>query len=1292
MTTVTPTKQLPKSYTPADAEPEVRRRWEASAIFHVEPRPGAKPYCILIPPPNVTAALHLGHALNNTLQDVLIRVHRMKGFNTLWMPGTDHAGIATQTVVDKRLQSAGEPALKDFKQMEARGENGREKFIAKVSEWKDEYEARITEQLKRIGASCDWDRQRFTMDDMCAKAVREAFFRLFKDGLIYRGKRLVNWDPVTQTALADDEVEMKEVDGKFWYLRYPLVHPPSNPDDPFDCQEVTWSELAARGYPVPEDAEHGDDKNAWVTVATTRPETYLGDTAVAVNPKDPRAVPLDGLMVQLPIVGRVIPIITDEYVVMPADESNDPKAQYATGFLKVTPAHDPNDWEIGQRHDLQQINVMAPDASISDEHGWDRKDRNEGGHVFVGLSREEARKKVVREFEARGLLEAVKPHRHAVGHSYRSHVPIEPYLSDQWYVKVTDDRLAGEALRALNDDQYEGEKPKREAASGEDENQNKSGTGVSPVPVTDKLQIRKRNLPHWELGGSTYFITFRLREGELSADERQIVLDACLYWHEKKMTVHLITIMPDHAHLLVTPLPLDEQSDQWHSLTEILHSIKSYSAHEIQKLRDKKGPLWQDESFDRIVRDEEEFLEKWNYMIENPLRAGIVNRVEDYQFTVQPHGTGETPVPPFKGREGDGELTFYPARYAKMYQSWHAPGSLRDWCISRQLWWGHRIPVWHKRVTLTENNWSNELLPWGWDSFVKGNWRNEGVYATVVCVNDGTILDPKNAPLMPVVPETEGEYDIFVCLTDEAHWKPILEESGFTQDPDVLDTWFSSGLWPLSTMGWPTPEQYPDTQGLLDTFNPTSVLCTGRDIITLWVSRMVMFNRYFNAGKVPFHHVYINPMIQDGHGQRMSKSLGNGVDPLDIVHSHGADAMRFSLTQIATSTQDVRLPVDLICEHCGETFHPKETQSPAGYRVAAPKQQCPSCKKHMISPYGYASGLAQPTDDAPLARNTSSKFDIGRNFCNKLWNATRFALSNLTETDAAHVPDASSHELSLADKWMLTRLSKTLEEIEGALREYQFSAYAQAMYDFVWRDFCDWYLESIKPTVKERPAQQQVLLTVLNSILRMLHPICPFVTETLWPNVRHAGHAGLDGVELTDHELLAGAGWPRVDASVRDLEAEATYERVQNLVSAIRQVRAENNVPPKRKIDLSIKPELQPLVEQADGVVEALAGLESIRDATAGEVESGAVPIPFEGDEVLLGGVRDAVDVDAERKRLEKIITEKKKAITGYRNRLSNENYVNKAPEHVVEETRQRLEEAENDLAAARQALEALQG
>ncbi|MEO0515371.1 MAG: class I tRNA ligase family protein, partial [Planctomycetota bacterium] len=433
---------LPPKYIPADVEPAITQTWDAAHAYHAEATDGGDPFAICIPPPNVTAALHLGHALNNTLQDVLVRHARMTGKNAVWLPGTDHAGIATQSVVDKRLQATGQKALKDYKLQEATSGGGREAFIAKVTDWKDEYEARITQQLKDMGCSCDWQRQAFTMDEPRANAVREAFFQLFKDGLIYRGKRLVNWDPVTQTALADDEVEMEEIDGHFYYMKYPIVKPGDG----------------IAGTPT-------DQPDAWVetgeyaTVATTRPETMLGDTAVAVNENDAPRAKFIGQFVKLPIVGRIIPIIADDYVVIPDQDSDDSKARMASGFLKVTPAHDPNDYDIGQRHTPQPlpiINVMAPDASISITHGWpaeENPEQNETLKPFVGLSREDARKAIVRWFKENDLLHEMKPYRHAVGHSYRSHVPVEPYYSDQWYLKVTDDKLKGAALRAMDESQ-----------------------------------------------------------------------------------------------------------------------------------------------------------------------------------------------------------------------------------------------------------------------------------------------------------------------------------------------------------------------------------------------------------------------------------------------------------------------------------------------------------------------------------------------------------------------------------------------------------------------------------------------------------------------------------------------------------------------------------------------------------------------------------------------------------------------------------------------------------------------
>ncbi len=1043
---------LPKSYSPREAESDALAAWSVHGDFHGVPEEGARHYGVLIPPPNVTAALHLGHAFNNTLQDVLVRQHRMRGFETLWMPGTDHAGIATQTVVEKRL----------LRQGKRRTDFTREGFVEQVQAWKDEYEATILDQLRVMGASCDFERTRFTMDPVCAEAVREAFFQLFRDGLIYRGKRLVNWDPATQTALADDEVEMKTVAGHMWYLKYPL--------------------------------EDGDGD---VVVATTRPETMLGDTAVAINPRDPRAATLRGRSVRLPITGRVIPIVEDDYVVLPAetakdlglgeDAINDPKAALATGFLKVTPAHDPNDWEIGLRHDLEAINVMAPDGSISDRHGWE--DVSNEARSFVGLDREEARRAIVQWFEDHDALVEVRPNEHAVGHSYRSHVPIEPYLSDQWYVRVTDDRLAGTALRALDDEQ---------------------------------------------------------------------------------------------------------------------------------------------------------------------------------RSTAAPEGPA---------LEGDGDLRFHPDRYAKTFRIWHE--NIRDWCISRQLWWGHRIPVWSRVVDAIEGV---EVLDAEMVE-VQSAWTAQGAAHRARRLSDGTIEESVCLPRTSLI------------SSGEASMVDGLEAAGFVQDPDVLDTWFSSALWPLSTMGWPDPEAFapeiPEGSRLLEAFNPGAVLSTAREIITLWVSRMVMFNRYF-VGRLPFRDVFIHAMIQDGHGQKMSKSLGNGVDPRDIIESHGADAMRFTLAQMATGSQDVRMPVDLVCPHTGDTFAPAFVQNAAGYTVAAPIQKSPGrAGAEMVSAYGVAVGEVEPDDERPLARNTSSRFDLGRNFCNKLWNATRFALGNLQEpaADTAGVP-------TLADRWIVSRVRRTLLEVEDAVGKYQFNRYADAMYDLVWRDFCDWYLEAVKPTVRTRRDQQQRLHAVLDAITRLLHPICPFVTETIWPHLRsvdriHPGGAcALAGVALPRADRCVIAAWPAIDEALVDTEAEANFARIQQLVSAIRNLRGERQVPPKRRIALHAPPEILDLVAMGAGSVETLAGLETVDSLE--EAPTHAISLPFEGGQVALSNLVDAVDVDQERARLEKTIEAKRKQIGGFEGRLGNEGYVKNAKPELVEETRRMLDAARADLEAAEAALAAL--
>ncbi|MBY0310880.1 MAG: valine--tRNA ligase [Phycisphaerales bacterium] len=1135
-----------KAYQPANVEPRMLAKWDAAGAFTAHPERvlsgEARPYCILIPPPNVTGALHLGHALNNTLQDILTRAHRMMGFEALWMPGTDHAGIATQAVVERRLLKEQGKKRKDYT---------REQFVALVQEWKDEYEKRITNQLKAMGCSCDFTRQRFTMDDICARAVREAFFRLFKDGLIYRGKRIVNWDPVLQTAVADDECYDEDVDSFFYYLRYPLVHAMQGPlgtptlrvgsekrhsesggtQGGTQVQPVTWNELASRGYPGAD--QHPGEQQAWVTVATTRPETYLGDTAVALNPKDPRAKALRCVFVELPIVGRVIPIIEDDYVVLPAamwdDQEaakSDPKAQFATGFLKVTPAHDPNDYDLGVKHKLPMINVMAPDGSISDKHGWSDPAETRSAHVFLGKTREEARKLVIAEFKSRNvgdssggggsaggpagvhLFEGQKPYRHSVKHSDRSKAIIEPYLSDQWFVKVTDDRLAGSANRALVDEQRTGIK-----ASGD------QGT-------------------------------------------------------------------------------------------------KADSA-------------------------------------------------------------------------GDGSLRFYPSRYAKMYEQWH--DGIRDWCISRQLWWGHRIPCFYIQISesgrieagnptqienLVQQNQRHILTELRRESELNGTaqdiWIDERIHAGRF---PATVSFPgvSAGKFMIACCKTQQSADFLIRFgkgTGNSTYACDSRLLGIWQDDDVLDTWFSSALWPLSTLGWPDPAQSPQTKGLLEAFNPTSVLSTAREIITLWVSRMVMMNRYLLSGgtlvpsvssldnpttqdrsarderttqgngPVPFRDVFIHAVVQDGDGKRMSKSAGNGVDPLDIIDSHGADAMRFTLAQMTTNTQDVRMPVK---------------------------------------------------PDPKSGKNTSEKFDAGRSFCNKLWNAsTGVAIARLSK-EPVNIGSSIPANRTLVDRWMLSRLARATAACESCLKNYEFADYVQTLYQLLWWDFCDWYLEAIKPTVDASPEQRAVLRAALDVILRLLHPVIPFVTEAIFEQLAKLPTGSVAGVTLSSirGDILCTAAWPKLDASLIDEAAEREFERVRELVNTVRNVRSEHQVPPKRRVTLHVSPAIAASLSTSRGLIETLAGIEAIV-ATPPTHGSPAVAFRAIGEELHLSNLADAIDAGAEKDRLTKQLEQLRKNAGAISGRLNNPGYVDKAPPKLVEESKAQLAKINDEIAAIEGKLGAL--
>jgi len=945
---------LPKQYDPQDAQRRWYAFWLEKGYFHADPASDKPPYTIVIPPPNVTGALHLGHALNNTIQDILIRWRRMQGYDALWMPGTDHAGIATQAVVETRLRE---------QEKKTRHDLGREALVARIWAWKDEYEKRILSQLRLMGCSCDWDRTRFTLDPVCARAVRTTFFRLFQADKIFRGKRLVNWDTHLRTAVADDEIEHEDAQGHLWTIRYPVT---------------------------------GSAGGEALQVATTRPETMLGDTAVAVHPDDPRYQHLVGKTVTLPLTGRTVPILADPILVDP---------NFGTGCVKVTPAHDPNDYQTGLRHKLPMINLLNPDGTY-----------NENAGPYAGLHGKQVRKKVVEDLEAQGLLVKVEPHANRVGISDRSKTPIEPYLSDQWFVRT--DKLAEDAM--------------------------------------------------------------------------------------------------------------------------------------------------------------------------DDVRSGAVK--------------------------------IHPERYARSYLDWL--GEKRDWCISRQLWWGHRIPVWHK-MRVSKSDFERNEIP-----KLLTLWKEQGRVAE-------TLRQFKDSlPEDFVDPEL---HSFFVCVLDDTDREVIdaLERDGFfEQDPDVLDTWFSSALWPHSTLGWPEPTAE------LRKYYPTSVLSTARDIITLWVARMVMFGQ-FNMQGVPFRDVFIHPVIQDGKGQRMSKSKGNGIDPVDIVDLYGADALRYTLAGAATETQDLRMPVE-------------KAKLPDGRVV-----------------------------------NTSERFEQGRTFPNKFWNAARFAVMNLEGYEPAPVDPAT---LPVEDRWILSLLSQTTQATTDELEHFQFAEMTKRLRDFTWNDFCDWYVEFLKARLRDpaaRPAAQRVLAAVLDAICRLLHPIMPFVTEQVWQALAQAAPCRGLPVPEPAAESVCVAPWPAFPEAWRDAEAEQVVALWQDVTKALRNLRAERNLPREAKIE----PILVASGVAADRLRLGAPFIQSLAPAATLTI-TGSAERPDESAVVVLPEVEiilplaHLIDREAETARHRKTLADLDRQLAGHQNKLNNESFVKNAPSAVVDQTRAKL----NELLAQRDSVAALLG
>ena len=891
--------ELPKAYDPHDVEDRIYKTWEEKRFFHADPDPAKKPYSIVIPPPNITGILHMGHALNTTIQDILIRFKRMQGFQAEWMPGTDHAGIATQNVVERKLAKDG---IK-------RQELGREKFVGEVWKWREEYGSTIIRQLKSLGCACDWERIRFTMDEGLSDAVVDVFIRLYEKGLIYRSNYIINWCPRCQTALSDEESQHRDVDGMLYYVKYPV-----------------------KGSTKLKE-EH-------ITIATTRPETMLGDVAIAVNPKDKRYRGLKDKVVILPIVNRELKVVFDPLVDM----------KFGTGALKVTPAHDPVDFELGLKHGLEQINVMNDDATV-----------NSSGGEYEGMDRFEAREAIVEALKERGLFIKSEPHRHAVGHCYRCHTMVEPRLSPQWFVKM---------------------KPLAEAA----------------IDVVKK-----------------------------------------------------------------------------------------------------------------------------------------------------------------------GKVTFYPSRWTKVYLDWME--NIRDWCISRQIWWGHRIPVYYCKQCLA---------------------AGQSLVASDSCPGKGKPLATGHKPLGVIVSKTRPEK----C--------PTCGSAEIEQDPDVLDTWFSSWLWPFSTFGWPkdTPE--------LKYFYPTGALVTAQEIIFFWVARMIMAGLEF-MGDIPFRHVYIHGTVRDITGTKMSKSLGNVIDPLDMIRKYGTDALRFSIISITAQGQDVFL--------------------------------------------------------------SESKFELGRNFANKIWNASRFILSNLKadEVNTDLCVFFKGARLTLPERWVLSRFYSTLSYVGECLDQYRFNEAANAIYEFIWHEFCDWYIETTKTTIGQA-SSQVILYKILEKSLRMLHPFMPFITEEIWQRLPRSKDQAGESIMLTS--------WPHVQKEMMSKKCEAEMQEIIQLVTAIRNIRAVWNIDPKTDMDaiinVSDRSDVKMINDNIDLVkrmarvcglkVGAHAKPKSAATSVVGAME---VYVPLEG----------LIDFQKEKARLEKEMGRMAQEMKGLTGRLKDKHFLSKAPEEVVEKQRQRKAE-----------------
>ena len=1080
-------------YNPAEIEEKWYGEWLKSALFTPDMESDKEPFVVVMPPPNVTGSLHIGHALNMTLQDISVRYKRMKGYNTLWLPGFDHAGIATQWVVTRQLEEKG---INKF-------DLGREKFIEKVWEWVPVARDTIKKQIEKIGASCDWTRQRFTLDEGFARAVREAFSKLYKEGLIFKAPYIVNWDPKDRTAISDLEVEYEEEKGNLWYIKYPVVD------------------------------ENGQETGEYIVVATTRPETMLGDTAVAVHPEDERYKHLIGKKVKLPLapekrttwdgkeVSNLIPIIADDYV--------DP--EYGTGAVKITPAHDPNDFEVGQRHNLPMVIVMDEAAVM-----------NENAGKYKGLDRYEARKQIVKDLENLGLLEKVEDIIHNVGHSQRSGAVVEPYLSVQWFVNTRE--LAKAAIKVVEDGD------------------------IKFIP-----ENWTKTYLNWMYEIRDWCISRQIWWGH------RIPVWYCQECGE--VNVFSDEIFESIPEKVIFNMYGDTRISQIFSFEEVRNYLYG-------------------KNFNQPDKTNLEFYEKFVFNTEIPELKTEESLKEFLEKTYK-----KVPVMNPENTLDEEKIGFVPHAVFYLYVNGYI-GKTFDENDVYNAYQEHKDEIKYIYNIVLDGIRKENILE---DKERLKSWLYDHAYGN--CKN-GRIFFTENNGKYSIIEDFILENRYFIDLSCRKCGSRNLK-----QEEDVLDTWFSSALWPFGTLGW--PEDTPD----LEKFYPTSLLVTGFDIIFFWVARMIMMGMHFMKEK-PFSDVYIHALVRDEKGEKMSKTKGNVIDPLDMVEKYGADSLRFTLAALAAQGRDIRLSEKRI----------------EGY-------------KH---------------------------------FANKIWNASKYVLTNMENNKNLVYQDVKSLKLSYEDKWILSLLQETIEKAQKYINEYRYNDYANLLYDFFWHEYCDWYLEFSKERVykgsdEEKSAALSTLVYVLDKSMKMLHPIMPFITEEIWQQL-----------PFKETEYLPVAPYPEIDEELKFYKEKQLVESLKEMIVSIRNVRADFGIEPSRKLDVYIKPkteEFEKLISSMEPALKLLAKIENLQVSMDIQRPANTVVAVSKIGEAYID-IAGTIDVEKEIKRQEKILQDIQKSISISEKKLSNENFLKKAPQHVVEKEKQLYQELKEKAEKVQKIIESL--